>query len=443
MGETQLATKNGKQKGKQVSLAATAGVSKKKRKKKAPLGTVIIRVMVAILVTLSLAFIGVVAFGIISSFSSDANAHDVDLTTYDTTPQSEVSKVSYFLVGVKGETEDSAMDMLTLICYDKKAKTAQFLQVPTDTYVGNSGKWAVSRVGNIWNNPAPLAWCETCRKRVYEPEQGGGKHTTCGTPLTEKTGSAVENLTDVFNDQYSMPVDNYFILSRETLISLVDAVGGIDVELESAMQVGTVKYAAGKRVLDGSAALQYAHIQNYNGTPAKDLERLVRQRKVWTALLQRMSAMDEKKLYEDVISPVMAGPEPIRTNTDAESVAAMVAGIHSGSTDSMSFAQALAKLIHSFKKVDTAQSAFYILPGQVAKQGTATYFSVNRAALVTLLQDHFNPYGLPLKDEHLQVTELPTANGKVDTKQQAMQGIAVEQSAPTAPTTTAATTVAS
>jgi len=435
-----MAKKNSKEK--QVSLANSAGVKKKnaanRKKKKVPVGTTIIRVLVAVLVTLSLVFIGVMVFGVVSSFSSGANAHDVDLTAYDTTPEAEEKKVSYFLVGLMGEDENAAMDMLTLVCYDKKAKAAHFLQMPVDTYVGNSGAFAVSRLGNVWNNPTPLTWCETCRGRVFEPEQKDGKHTVCGTPLTEKTGSAVESLAAVFNDQLSMPVDNYFILPRETLVNMVNLVGGIDVELESAITVDGVQYAAGKRILDGKAALYYAADYDFNNTPAKDVARLSRQRKVWTALLQRLSAMEEKALYENVVSPIMAGGAPIRTNTDAQSVAKMMAGIHNGSTENMTYAQALSKLLVNFKKIDLNTAKFYTMPGKIAKLGTATYFGIDKEACVKLLQDTFNPYGLELKEEHLQITELTAAGTAVEINEQTMQALAVEQSGATtaAPVTT-------
>lgn len=429
----------------QVSLAATAGVNKKsKKKKKVATGTVIIRVLVAVLVTLSLLFVAVMVYGVVSSFSSDGEKHDVQLYSYDTTPEAQAKTVSYFLVGLCGEDESTAMDMLTLICYDKKEKNVRLLQVPTDTYIGKTGDFTVSRIGNVWNNPTPLTWCETCRGRVYEPEQKDGKHTVCGTALTEKTGSAVESLLAVFNDQFSMPVDNYFILSPDTLIEMVDLVGGIDVELEAAIKVGEVNYPAGKQILDGKAALYYVSEYSFNDTPAKDLERLPRQRKVWTALLQRMSAMDENELLKDVIRPIMAGASPLRTNTDAASVAKMMAGIHSGSTENMTYAEALTKLLKSFKKIDLNNATFYILPGNVAKQGSANYFGINKANAVKLLQEKFNPYGIEMKEEHLQINEIATASDETDTKEQTMQQIAVEQSVATttaAPTTTTAAAV--
>lgn len=427
----------------QVSLAAAAGATKKKKKKKkASTGTVIIRVLVAILVTLSVLFIAVMVYGVVSSFSSDGEKHDVQLYSYDTTPEAQEKKVSYFLVGLTGEDESAAMDMLTLICYDKEQKNVRFLQVPTDAYIGQTGDFTVTRIGNVWNNPTPLTWCETCRGRVYEPEQKDGKHTVCDTALTEKTGSAVESLVSVFNDQFSMPVDNYFILSHATLKELIDLVGGIDVELETAIKVGEVNYPAGKQVLDGAAALYYANEYNFDNTPTKDLERLTRQRKVWTALLQRLSATDENELLKNVIQPIMAGANPFRTNTNAASVAKMVAGIYSGKTEDMTYATALTKLLKNFGTVDLNNATFYILPGNVAKQGSASYFGINKAETIKLLQEKFNPYGLEMKEEHLQVNEIATADGETDTKEQTMKQIAVEQSAATTTASTAATSAA-
>lgn len=436
-----MATKQPKKQN-QVSLASAAGATKtKKRKKTVSAGTKIIRIMVIVLVTLLAALIGILVYGVVSSFDSGGNAHDVQLTDYDTTPESAQSRVSYFLIGVTGEDTDDAMEMLSLVCYDKKARTLQFLQMPVDTYIGNDGTYTVNRLGNVWNNPTPLPWCETCRKRVFEPEIANGKHTVCDTAITQKIGSAVENLVSVFNDQYSMPVDNYFILSPDALVQLVNLVGGIDVELPAPMKVGEIAYPKGKAILDGAAALQYAHRNDFNGTPAKDVARLSRQRQVWVALLQRLSNMNETKLNEEVIAPIMSGANPMRVNNDAASVKKMLAGIHIGSTDTVTFNQATAKLLYSMRKVDFAKSAFYILPGTVAKQGTATYYSANRAETVKLLQDKFNPHGIELKDEHLQVPTVAGASKVADTKEQLLSAIAVEQSGATtaAPTTTTTT----
>lgn len=435
-----MAKNTRKEKG-QVSLAATAGVRKKKKKKVAT-GTVVIRVLLVVLITLSLAFIAVMVYGVASSFSGGGDKHEVELYSYDTTPVAQEKKVSYFLVGLTGTEDAEPMDMLSLVCYDKAAKNVRFLQVPVDTYIGKTGDFTVTRAGNVWNNPTPLTWCDTCRKRVYEPEQKGGKHTVCNTALTEKTGSAVESLLAVFNDQFSMPVDNYFVLSPETLKEMVNAVGGIDVELETSVKVGEVTYPAGKQILSGEAAYYYVSDYSFNNTPQKDIDRICRQRKVWTALLKRLSVMDENELQKNVISPIMSGANPIRSNTDAASVAKMMAGIHTGSTENMTYAQALTKLLKHFGKVELQNATFCILPGSVAKLGSANYFGINKSATVKLLQEKFNPYGIEIKEDHLKINEIASVSDVVDIKEQTMQELAIEQSVPTttAATTTTATT---
>ncbi len=385
--------KNTRSKKGQVSLASAAGANRKpkKKKKKATVGVIVVRVLVAVLTTLSVLFIAVMGYGIYSSMNSGGNKHDVQLYSYDTTPEAQEKKVSYFLVGLTDSDESAAMDMLTLICYDKAQKNVRFLQVPTDTYIGQTGAYTVTRIGNVWNNPTPLVWCETCRKRVFEPEQKDGKHTTCETPLTEKTGSAVESLISVFNDQFSMPVDNYFILSPDTLKELVNAVGGINVELDKKMTVSGIEYPVGNQLLDGSAALYYATDYEFDNSPAKDADRLLRQRKVWAALLQRMSTLDENTLLKNVIQPIMAGANPLRTNTGSAAVAKMMAGISSESTENMTYVEALSKLLKHFGAVDLQNVSFHILPGNVAKQGSANYFSIKKDAAVKLLEKKFNP----------------------------------------------------
>ena len=91
--------------------------------------------------------------------------------------------------------------------------------------------------------------------------------------------------------------------------------------------------------------------------------------------------------------------------------------------------------------MELQNATFYVLPGTVAKQGSANYYAINRADTVKLLQEKFNPYGIEMKEEHLQINEIATAKGETDTQEQTMQQIAVEQSAATT-TTTAATTAA-
>ena len=429
-GQVNLAQKAG-QAGK-----SPAGGSAPRKKKKKSTGKRVVTILLVILILVSLAFIIVLGVTVYQSLRSPTKP-PVTLSSYATTPTSEKSRVSYFLVGLLGEDEVGTMDSLALVCYDKKGKAVQILQVPAATYLGEDGTFAVKNAGSVYGHPKPLDWCETCRKPVYSPEIKDGKHTVCGTKITQKTGSATENLIHIFTQQYGMPVDNFFLLSRGSLTALVNAVGGVDVSLEADMKVDDIQYKKGVQTLDGDAALQYMTTFSYKNTPDSDADRLVRQRKVYTSLFQRLIAADSAAREKDIFGRLMGGANAIRMKNDTESMRAMLLDPSDGKLEEMTTAQALAGMFGELAKVPLENIQFYVMPGEAAKKGNDTYYSIHKADLAALLQEHFNPYGATITEANLQVTELKNSK-KTDTKAQAMSAIKVEQ-AGTVTTTTAAT----
>ncbi len=127
-----------------------------------------------------------------------------------------------------------------------------------DTYLGDSDLFAVKKTSEVWGNPKPVIWCEYEAKRVYSDEVADGKHTYCGHEVTEKAGSASGGLISIFNEQYAMPVDNFFLLPQEAPSSrLVDLVDGVDVQIDSKQKLGGITYEPGVQTLGGQAALEY------------------------------------------------------------------------------------------------------------------------------------------------------------------------------------------
>ncbi len=396
--------------------ARSSGGAKKKKKSK---GKTVVTTLLIVLIVISLIFVVVLGVSIYQSLSTPKeNTNSVVLSSYVTTPESQRQNVGYYLVGLMGAEESSDTDMLAMVCYDKKQQTVQVLQVPAATYLGDGDTWAVKKAGSVWANPKPLTWCESCRRQVFEPEIQDGKHNIdgCHAALTQKTGSSSENLIRVFNEQYSLPVDNFFLLPQEALVKLVNLVGGIDVNLEADMTVGKINYKKGVRTLDGESALQYMTTFNYKSTPDSDVDRLVRQRKVLAALMQRLTNTSKEKLDEDIIGALMGGSTPIRTNADTEE---------------------MIDLVLDMKNVRADQSAFYVLPGESAKSGKDTYYSVHRADLANLLQTSFNPYGEAITEASLSLTELDNSK-KTDLKKQLLSEVQVQQSGTA--TTTGSTT---
>lgn len=90
------------------------------------------------------------------------------------------------------------------------------------------------------------------------------------------------------------------------------------------MTVGDITYEAGVQPLDGEAALAY--ITNRESGVSGDIDRLVRQRKVYSAILQRLFRSSREELEEDVLGALQQGSTPIRSNSDYEDMINILLG---------------------------------------------------------------------------------------------------------------------
>lgn len=92
----------------------------------------------------------------------------------------------------------------------------------------------------------------------------------------ERTTRTVERTTGI-------SIDRYAVVDFEGFEDIVDAVGGITVEIQGEMPPG--RQMEGTQTLDGRQALFYAR---YRGTPGGDLDRIARQQQVVAALRERL-----------------------------------------------------------------------------------------------------------------------------------------------------------
>ena len=400
-------------------------------RKKNTRGRKVVIILLVVLIVISLLFIFFTGrYLYLQIASPKESASDTPLSSYDTTPETDVDKVAYFAFGLMGATATDPTELLSLVCYDKQAKTIRILEIPMDTYLGDSDLFAVKKTSEVWGNPKPVIWCEYEAKRVYSDEVADGKHTYCGHEVTEKAGSASGGLISIFNEQYAMPVDNFFLLPQEALVKLVDLVDGVDVQIDSKQKLGGITYEPGVQTLGGQAALEYV-LQKDKGVGG-DIDRLLRQRRVMLALFQRLSAREVKDLKDNIIGPLMNGSTPIRSNSGTGAMRSMLIKPSNKEMDEMTLSLALSTMLHDMGQVQLADITACVIPGEAASANSVAYYSVHRAELATLLNSSFNPYGIAVTEANLQVTEL-AAGGASDTHTQAMSKIAVPQSGMKAP----------
>jgi polyisoprenyl-teichoic acid--peptidoglycan teichoic acid transferase len=120
---------------------------------------------------------------------------------------------------------------------------------------------------------------------------------------TEQAKSVMENLTGI-------PIDRYVIIDFEGFEEVIDALGGITLEVEQPIRVGIEGHRfyipAGTQELDGPEALAYAR---YRGTPCGDLDRIDRQQ-------QLVAALREQALQWNTITELPRIVEIMNENVD-------------------------------------------------------------------------------------------------------------------------------
>lgn len=411
-----------------TSTTAAKRPTTKKKKKKGH-GRAVLSVLMVVLILAASGFIyylGRTMYAYYKEQTTDTGSDTalVSPITYETTPVAQSSRVGYYLVGLMGaDGNQGETEMLSLACFDKKAKTLNILQVPQDTYLGTDGTFKVKSISEIFANPQDFDWCENCRRRVYAPEKGeDNTHTVCGKTLTKKEGSATVNLAEAFNLQYGLPVDGYYILEQQSLVKLVDLVGGIDIDLAFDVKVDDTTYSKGVRTIDGEAALRYVTADG--DKIENDIDRFSRFQQVFTALMQRLFRMSDDALTDDVFYPLMRGSTPMRVTVgdDYESIV---------------------KLVRQLAGVSFENMTAYVLPGESAKSDGTTYYAVHRQELLALLNDRFNPYGDPLTEGDIGATELKVT-GSADLHETRLSQWVLEQTGGVSTTgdTTSTTTAA-
>lgn len=178
--------------------------------------------------------------------------------------------VSLLILGADGESETSdETDALMLLYLDAEAERAFLLSIPRDLYVG------VPSHG------------QACAGSVYG--LGERDDATSGLVLARETISAT----------LSLPVQHAALVRFDAFIALIDAIGGVDVEVphpieDLAFPDGRGGYdplfiPAGTRHFNGEAALRYARTRV---VPAPGFDRAFRQQQLILAAHERVTRLN-------------------------------------------------------------------------------------------------------------------------------------------------------
>lgn len=199
-----------------------------------------------------------------------------DTVQKDTKTDPKLENTSILFIGVddsdtRNFKSGSRSDALVLATFNEKAKSIKLLSIPRDSYV------YIPEVGR--------------EDKITHAHAFGGPEATIET---------VEELFDI-------PIDYYVKMNFNAFIDIVDALGGIEVEvpydmseMDSHDTKGAIQLKEGLQELDGEEALALARTRKKDS----DIERGKRQQEILKAIINKAVSVKGITKYANVMEAV-------------------------------------------------------------------------------------------------------------------------------------------
>lgn len=257
-----------------------------------------------ILVALMLVSTGAYALHLYKKSEQAANkAYDKDNKRVKSELRSEKvepikDNISILFMGIDDSQErkqgsnHSRSDSLMLATLNNKDKSVKLLSIPRDSYV------YIPYVGR--------------NDKITHAHAFGG---------TQATISTVERLLNV-------PVDYYYELNFNAFIQIVNALGGVEVNVPYAMHEldendkRTVNLKPGLQTLDGREALALARTRHQDS----DIKRGERQQMILEAIIKKASSVQSLTKYGDLLTAIGDNMKTNMTFDEMKSLAAYIKG---------------------------------------------------------------------------------------------------------------------
>jgi len=187
-----------------------------------------------------------------------------------------VDNISILFLGIDDSSEHvfsdaTRTDAMILATFNEEGKSVKMVSIPRDSRVELVGRGRMDKITHA--------------------------HAFGGLDMTVKT---VEKL-------FELPVDYYVRLNFDAFIEIIDALGGIEinvpfdiVEQNSHRQKNTIKIKKGLQTLNGEQALAYARTRKYDG----DIERGQRQQEILKAIINKGLSLRSVTKYGKVIEGI-------------------------------------------------------------------------------------------------------------------------------------------
>lgn len=326
---------------------------KKKEKVKTPLFEKIAIFFLSLIIIASVSLTGYVYLMntsfLINKESDEAGSGHLDKELQ--TPKPIQKKCVNFLVcGIdyaEGSNRGKLTDMIMLVSFDIDSKKINVLRIPRDSYIGSDYP-----TGKI--------------NAIYGQRENGG----------------IEGLARRINSQMKLPIDHYITVNMDGFKHIVDAIGGVTVDVPKRIDLEGVVIEKGVQTLNGLQAERFVRVRKIfsNG----DFGRIEMQNVFMKAMIEKIFSMEKSQI-------VKLAPSLIKEVTTDLTL-----------NEALGFYE---KLI----EVDrTAGIKFFTVETASADKNGLSVQSIKEKQLADLLNEYFRPYSEKVSAEGLSVIELIT-----------------------------------
>lgn len=290
----------------------------------------------------------------------DESGHAVSIDEGIQTAEENRGKVTNFLVtGIDYNTIDPSAgtargkltDVIMVVQLNLETQKVNILQIPRDTYVGTD----VSSTGKI--------------NAVY------GK-------------SGMEGLAQVIYDRFKLPVDHYVNVIMDGFIRIVDAVGGVEINIQESFTLEGYTFQPGLQTLNGIEAEKF--VRERHSRPGSDIGRMNAQREFLSAMFKKFKSLS----LDEITALVPVVMEEVTTDLNVKTVLS---------------------LVEVMMQIDENDISFFTVPGEgcTAPNGQSVW-SVHLEPLAELLNENFHPFDEPVPASELNLVELQNTTDYYD-----------------------------
>ena len=248
-------------------------------------------------------------------------------------------------------------DVILYVTFDMKANKISMLQIPRDTYVGDT-------------------------------VNTGGTGKINAVALRGETDPPIAALATLINEQFKLPIDYYMTIDMDAFKAVINAIGGIEVTIpRDIVDDNGNTLPAGTHTIDGDTA-EFMVRQRHNYGNA-DIGRLEMQRYMYSALLKTFKSFP----LTDIIKVMPAYIQYVKTDINLAKMCSLAS-----------------KVI----KVPSEDILMFTVPGEACTVNGQSVYTVHLEATADILNEYFRPYSDPVSADQLGLIELQNTVSSVN-----------------------------